>query len=186
MKLHSLSKYLQIRLSGEKTIKICTTGNKNNQVTVVLACRGDGSKIKPMVIFKRKTVPKINNKHGVIMSAQERVDGFRPDESVDWESMAVVVPRTGEEKPACLWCLRSACDRFHESNVQTREYWSCCDSWWFNFATCMHYTQLNMVHDLSHKTGPTLQPVFVSKQKLEQELKPREVKPSIVKQQCIV
>jgi len=52
---------------GEKTIKIRTTGNEKNRVTVVLACCGDGSKIKPMVIFKRKTVPEINNKHGVVM-----------------------------------------------------------------------------------------------------------------------
>ena len=58
--------------TGEKTIKIRTTGNEKNQVTVVLACCGDGSKIKPMVIFKRKTVPKINNKHGFIVSAQEK------------------------------------------------------------------------------------------------------------------
>ena len=33
--------------------------------------------------------------------------------------------------------------------------------------------------DLSNKNGPTLQPVFVSK-KLEQDLKPKEAKPSIV------
>ena len=38
--------------------------------------------------------------------------------------------------------------------------------------------------DLSHKIGITLQPVFVSR-KLEQDLKPREIKPSIVKQ-CVV
>ena len=58
--------------TGEKTIKIRTTGNEKNRVTVVLACCGDGSKIKPMVIFKRKTVPNINNKHGVVVSAQEK------------------------------------------------------------------------------------------------------------------
>ena len=40
-------------------------------------------------------------------------------------------------------------------------------------------------HDLSHKIGPTLQPVFISK-KLEQDLKPKEAKPSIVNQQCVV
>ena len=57
---------------GEKTIKIRTTGNEKNRVTVVLACCGDGSKLKPMVIFKRKTIPKINNKHGVVVSAQEK------------------------------------------------------------------------------------------------------------------
>ena len=38
---------------------------------------------------------------------------------------------------------------------------------------------------LSHKIGPTLQPVFMSK-KLEQDDKPKEAKPSIVNQQCIV
>ena len=51
-----------INSTGEKTVKIGTTGNEKNQVTVVLPCCGDGSKLKPMVIFKRKTVPKINNK----------------------------------------------------------------------------------------------------------------------------
>ena len=38
--------------------------------------------------------------------------------------------------------------------------------------------QLRM-RDLSHKIGPTLQPVFIGK-KLEQDLKPKEAKPSIV------
>ena len=61
-----------INNTGEKTVKIRTTGNKKNRVTVVLACCGDGSKLKPMVIFKRKTIPKINNTHGVVVSAQEK------------------------------------------------------------------------------------------------------------------
>ena len=39
--------------------------------------------------------------------------------------------------------------------------------------------------DLSHKIGITLQPVFVSR-KLKQDRKPREMKPSIVNQQCVV
>ena len=41
------------------------------------------------------------------------------------------------------------------------------------------------LHDLSNKIGPTLQPVFVSK-KLQQDLKPKEAKPSIVNQRFIV
>ena len=41
------------------------------------------------------------------------------------------------------------------------------------------------LRDLSHKIGPTLQPVFVSK-KLGQHLKPKEIKPSIVNKQCVV
>ena len=41
------------------------------------------------------------------------------------------------------------------------------------------------LRDLSYKIGPNLQPVFVSK-KLEQDLKPKEAKPSIANQQCVV
>jgi len=41
------------------------------------------------------------------------------------------------------------------------------------------------LRDLSHKIGPTLQPVFVSK-KLGQHLKPKEIKPSFVNKQCVV
>ena len=41
------------------------------------------------------------------------------------------------------------------------------------------------LRDLSHKIDPTLQPVFVSK-KLGQDLKPKEIKPSIVNKQCVV
>ena len=41
------------------------------------------------------------------------------------------------------------------------------------------------LRDLSSKISVTLQPVFVSK-KLEQDLKPKEIKPSIVSRQCIV
>ena len=41
------------------------------------------------------------------------------------------------------------------------------------------------MRDLSHKIGTTLQSVFISK-KLEQDLKPKEIKPPIVNQQCVV
>ena len=41
------------------------------------------------------------------------------------------------------------------------------------------------LRDLSNKIRLPLQPVFVSK-KLKQDLKPREAKPSIVNQQCLV
>jgi len=61
-----------INQTGEKIVKICTTGNEKNRVTVMLAHCGDGSKLKPMVIFKRKTVPKINNQNGAVVSAQEK------------------------------------------------------------------------------------------------------------------
>ena len=41
------------------------------------------------------------------------------------------------------------------------------------------------LRDLSNKIAVTLQPIFVSK-KLEQDLKPKEIKPSFVSQQCVV
>ena len=53
-------------------MKIRTTGNEKNRLTVVLACVGDGSKLKPLVILKRKTMPKIQNKHGVVVAVQEK------------------------------------------------------------------------------------------------------------------
>ena len=40
------------------------------------------------------------------------------------------------------------------------------------------------LRDLSRKICVTLQPIC--EQKLEQDLKPREIKPSIVNQQCVV
>ena len=47
-------------------------GRKKNRLTVVLTCAGDGSKLKPLVIFKRKTMPKIANKHGVVVAVQQK------------------------------------------------------------------------------------------------------------------
>lgn len=46
--------------SGEKSISIITTGNEKTSFTCVLACTANGDKLKPMIIFKRKTLPKGN------------------------------------------------------------------------------------------------------------------------------
>ena len=43
---------------GDKTILVKTTGHEKTHFTVVLACMADGSRLKPMIIFKRKTLPK--------------------------------------------------------------------------------------------------------------------------------
>uniref|UniRef100_A0A8C5MVE4 HTH CENPB-type domain-containing protein n=1 Tax=Leptobrachium leishanense TaxID=445787 RepID=A0A8C5MVE4_9ANUR len=43
---------------GEKTIFLRTTGNEKNHFTVVLSCLANGTKLRPVIIFKRKTLPK--------------------------------------------------------------------------------------------------------------------------------
>jgi len=39
--------------------------------------------------------------------------------------------------------------------------------------------------DLSHKIGTSLQPIFINR-KVEQDLKPRKIKPPIINPQCVV
>ena len=40
-----------------KTITIKTSGNEKTRYTVVLVCCADGTKLPPLLIFKRKTLP---------------------------------------------------------------------------------------------------------------------------------
>ena len=71
----------------------------------MLACAGDGSKLRPMVIFKRKTLPKVANKHGVVIAAQEKgwMDIYRRNETMDRQGLVCTARWTGAtEKPACF------------------------------------------------------------------------------------
>ena len=54
----------------------------------------------------------------------------------------------------------------------------------FKDQTSAHAVKRQM-RDLSQKTGLAVQPIFVSK-KLEQDLKPKEVKPPLINKQCVV
>ena len=58
--------------SGKKTVSIKTTGNEKNHFAVVLACMADGNKLPPMIIFKRKTMPKEEIPSGVIVHVHEK------------------------------------------------------------------------------------------------------------------
>ena len=56
-----------VNKAGEKTVLVRTTGNEKNHFTVVLACMADGTKLPPMVIFKRRTMPKDKFPKGVVI-----------------------------------------------------------------------------------------------------------------------
>ena len=45
--------------TGEKTVLVKTTGNERSHFDADLGVCADGKKIKPMLVFKRKTAPKI-------------------------------------------------------------------------------------------------------------------------------
>ena len=47
-----------IDTKGKCTIQIRTTGHEKTHFTAVLSCMADGTKLKPMVIFKQKLIPK--------------------------------------------------------------------------------------------------------------------------------
>ncbi|KAJ1202141.1 hypothetical protein NDU88_005942 [Pleurodeles waltl] len=43
---------------GDKTVLLRTTGNEKYHFTVILSCLANGTKLRPVIIFKRKTLPK--------------------------------------------------------------------------------------------------------------------------------
>ena len=77
---------------GDKTITIKTTGHEKDHFTVVLACLADGTRLKPMVIFKRKRMPKDPIPAGIVLHYHER--GW-----MDEEGMKLWVRK--------VWCTRS-------------------------------------------------------------------------------
>ncbi|KFM65154.1 Pogo transposable element with KRAB, partial [Stegodyphus mimosarum] len=57
--------------TGAKTASVLTTGHERTSFTCVLACAANGVKLKPMIIFKRKTIPKGDFPNDVIICANE-------------------------------------------------------------------------------------------------------------------
>ena len=69
---------------GIKSVPVLTTGHDKDRFTVMLACLGDGTKLPPYVVFKRKTLPKkMTFPHGLVVRCQEK--GWMNEELVkDW------------------------------------------------------------------------------------------------------
>jgi len=57
---------------GSENIKISTTGSEKCNFTVVLCVTADGGKLPPFVIFKRKTIPKLNFPKGIVVSVNPK------------------------------------------------------------------------------------------------------------------
>lgn len=73
-----------INCKGEKSILVKTTGHEKTRFTVVLSCLADGSKLRPIIIFKRKTLPKnVVFPSGVLVRAHEK-GWMDADGTVDW------------------------------------------------------------------------------------------------------
>lgn len=77
---------------GEKSISVRMTGHEKSHFTVVLACCADGTKLPPMIIFKRKTMPKDSFSPGVVV--QCNVKGW-----MDTEMMGLWLEKCFSQRP---------------------------------------------------------------------------------------
>lgn len=91
-----------VDIKGRKSITIKTTGNEKNRFTVVLTCCADGSKLPPMIIFKRKKIPKNEIPEGIIVHVQG--SGWMDEQGMKVWSSEVLLKRQGgkEKNPALL------------------------------------------------------------------------------------
>ena len=58
--------------TGTKTVSILTTVHEKMTFTCILACAANGDQLKPLIIFKRKTLPKGNFPSDVVVCANEK------------------------------------------------------------------------------------------------------------------
>lgn len=82
-----------VEKTGTSTVNRRTTGNEKSSLTVVLACQANGQKLQPMVIFKRKTLPKENFPAGVVIKANPK--GWMDEEKMSEWLREIYVKRAG-------------------------------------------------------------------------------------------
>jgi len=93
-----------VDVKGVKTIMIKTSGNKKTRYTAVLVCCADGTKLPPLLIFKRKTLPKdvIPHEFYVHVHSKRWKDG---EEMKLWlEKLWSKRPGGHLKKPSLLMC----------------------------------------------------------------------------------
>ncbi|KAK6317614.1 hypothetical protein J4Q44_G00130140 [Coregonus suidteri] len=82
-----------VEKTGTSTVSVRTTGNEKSSFTVVLACQANGQKLPPMIIFKRKTLPKENFPAGVVIKASPK--GWMDEEKMSEWLREIYVKRPG-------------------------------------------------------------------------------------------
>ena len=98
-----------VNSKGSKTVLIKTTGHEKTRFTVVLACMADGTKLKPMVVFKRKTMPKLKFPAGVIVHVHPK--GWMDEDGVKLWTDKVWKKRAGglmKTKSLLVWDMFKA------------------------------------------------------------------------------
>lgn len=72
-----------VHSKGDRSVTVRTSGAEKQRCTVMLAVTADGRKLRPYVIFKRKTIPKGTFPRGIHIRAHEK--GWMSHELVvDW------------------------------------------------------------------------------------------------------
>ncbi|KAK9408018.1 hypothetical protein NXF25_006792 [Crotalus adamanteus] len=61
-----------VDMNGIKTVAIKRSGHEKTHYTAVLSCCADGTKLPPMLIFKKKTYPKETIPPGIIVQVHEK------------------------------------------------------------------------------------------------------------------
>ncbi|GIY33259.1 HTH CENPB-type domain-containing protein [Caerostris darwini] len=61
-----------IGMKGIKTVHIKTIGHEKSHFSIMLSCLEDSTKIKPMIIFKRKAMPKSNRSKDIFIRGFEK------------------------------------------------------------------------------------------------------------------
>ena len=86
--------------AGAKTVFVRTSGHEKVRFTTVLGCMADGTKLKPMVIFKGKTMPKENFPPGIVVHVH-------PKGWMDEAGMKIWVEKIWRGRPGGLARTRS-------------------------------------------------------------------------------
>lgn len=97
--------------TGAQDIKISTTGHEKSNFTVILCVTADGGKCAPLVIFKRKTMPKEEFPKGVVVKVNEKgwINQFIMNEWLDevWRTRKNAL-FTSNTKSLLIWDSASA------------------------------------------------------------------------------